>query len=73
MKNYFASLLLISSLVGFTQIKTGTYKSSSKNGDILLRINEDKTYEMSFFTENMLFQKTQFCLIVIKLIQVFLV
>lgn len=49
MKNYFASLLLISSLVGFTQIKTGTYKSSSKNGDILLRINEDKTYEMSFF------------------------
>ena len=49
MKNYFAFLLLISSLVGFTQIKTGTYKSSSKNGDILLRINEDKTYEMSFF------------------------
>ena len=49
MKNYFAFLLLISSLVGFTQIKTGTYKSSSKNGDILLKINEDKTYEMSFF------------------------
>lgn len=49
MKNYFASLLLISSLVGFSQIKSGVYKSSSKNGDILLKINEDKTYEMSFF------------------------
>lgn len=49
MKNYFASLLLISSLVGFAQIKTGIYKSSAKNGDVLLKINEDKTYEMSFF------------------------
>ena len=49
MKNYLASLLLISSLVGFSQIKSGVYISSSKNGDILLKINEDKTYEMSFF------------------------
>ena len=49
MKNYFTYLILISSLVCSAQIKTGIYKSSSKNGDILLKINEDKTYEMSFF------------------------
>lgn len=49
MKNYFAWLLLVSSFIGYSQVKTGVYKSTSKGADILLKINEDKTYEMSFF------------------------
>jgi len=49
MKKYFTTLLLISSLVSFSQFKMGVYKSSSNNENILLEINEDKTFKMSFF------------------------
>lgn len=52
MKKSFAFILFFTSLLGFAQIKPGVYKSVSRNQDGVLKINEDKTYEVSFFYGN---------------------
>ena len=49
MKSNITIALLLIGFATFAQIKTGIYKASSKDGGSLLKLNNDKTYEITFF------------------------